>query len=205
MNLSQMRAQIDRRTGVRQDPLAANAYINEALNTISSRREWPWLDGLQSFPIAGQFATYDVGTDYSETRTLNVGNLEARYLYVADADKFNAVVPYIPSFGYEYIIEWTDGLAQLKILPTPPDGTQVLHRYTRTETLLVNDTDLPLMPERYHSALCDYATGLFLERITPSRADYYMTRAEKEIKDMFEATQRKTNPGRIRIREGYQY
>jgi hypothetical protein len=201
MNLSQLRIQIDRRTGVRQDTLATNAYINEALNIISSRREWPWLDGLQTITTTVDEPTYPVSSIYSETRTLNVGGWEAQQIYVADGDEYTGSA----CGSYEYVIEWNAGAAELTIYPTPPTGTACLHRFTRTEALLSSDTDTPYMPERYHSIICDLAAGMFLERIDPSRAQYYRDLAEKGMKQMGEAVQRKTNPGRIRIREGFPY
>jgi len=141
VNLSQLRTQIDRRTGKRQDPLATNAFINEAINVISSRREWPWLDALQTITTTVDIATYAVPTVYSETRTLNVGGLEAQQIYVADGDDFNAEA-WTPS-AYHYSIEWTSGEAELTLYPTPPADTTALHRYTRTEALLSGDTDTP--------------------------------------------------------------
>lgn len=204
MNLSQLRTQIDRRTGKRQDPLATNSYINEAINIISTRREWPWLDSLQTITTTDGEATYPVGSTYSETRTINVGGLEAQQIYIADGDEWDGITSFTPE-SYQYSIEWTDGVAQLTFYPTPPASTTVIHRFTRTEALVSSDTDTPLMPERYHSIICDMAAGLFLERIDPSRAEYYMARAEKALKTMSEAVQRKTNTGRIRVRDGFQY
>lgn len=204
MNLSQLRTQIDRRTGVRQDVLAANSYINEAINIISSRREWPWLDAVETFTTTADENTYAVPSTYSETRTVNVDGTEAQQIYIADADRFN-LDTYCPGYDFEYAIEWTSGSANLLLFPTPAGGTTVTHRFTRTETLLASDSSSPLMPERYHSIIADMAAGMFLERIQPTRAEYYRALAEKALKQMGEATQRKTNPGAIRIRDGFPF
>lgn len=203
MNLSQLRTQIDRRTGVRQDLLATNAYINEALNNISSRRDWPWLDTLQTVTTTVDENTYPVTAAYSETRTVNIGGIEAQQIYIADGDEFDGST-YCPDV-YEYSIEWEAGTAQLVVYPTPPADTTILHRFVRTEPLLANDQDTPLMPERYHTIICDQAAGLFLERIDASRSETYLARAEKGLKQMGEATQRKSSPTRIRIRPGAAY
>jgi len=200
MNLSQLRAQIDRRTGKRLDPLAANSFINEALNTVSSYREWPWLDALQTITTTEDENTYAVASTYSETRTVNVGGLEASLIYIADGDDYIG-----NASSYEYAIESTAGASEIILYPTPPTGTTVLHRFTRTEALMSSDTDEPLMPERYHAIVCDLAAGLFLEQIDPSRSEFYTARGNKALKQMTEATQRKTNTGRIRIREGFPY
>lgn len=202
MNLSQLRTQIDRRTGVRQDIPAANSFINEAINIISSRREWPWLDAVQTITTTADENTYDVATTYSETRTLNVAGVEAQQIYIADGDDFNRTT-YCPCDNtYEYAIEWAQGEAQLLIFPTPPADTEIIHRYTRTEALLVTDNSTPLMPERYHSIIAEMAAGMFLERVSPARAEFYRASAERALKQMSEGVQRKTNPGRIRIRDG---
>lgn len=205
MNLNALRTQIDRRTGVRQDVPAATAYINEAIATISSDREWPWLDALQSFTITADVngdpvAAYALPDSYSETRTVNVNGEEAQLIYIADADDFNL------SFD-NWLSDWmyTVDTNLLTIFPTPPVDTTVLHRYTRTEATLAADTDTPLMPERYHSLICDLASGLFLERINPARSENYMERYRKGQKAMREGVQRKTNPNRIRIRPGFPY
>lgn len=200
MNLSQLRAQIDRRTGVRQDVLAANSFINEAVNIISTRREWPWLDALQTITTTADENTYEVGANYSESRTVNVAGLEAEQIYIADGDEYAGTA--LNPDHYEYSIEWTSGTANLTLYPTPPAGTTVLHRYTRTESLLISDTATPFMPERYHSVIADLAASMFLERIQPSRAEYYRALADKALKTMSEGVQRKSNPGRIRIRPG---
>lgn len=204
MNLSQLRTQIDRRTGVRQDIPAANSFINEAINIISSHREWPWLDAVQTITTTDGVNTYDVPAAYSETRTLNIGGVEAQQIYVADGDEFN-ITTYTPCSGYEYVIEWSLGAGTLILFPTPPAGTDVTHRYTRTETLLVTDNSTPLMPERYHSVIADMAASMFLERITPTRAEYYRALADKGLKKMSEGVQRKTNPGRIRVRRDWNW
>lgn len=203
MNLSQLRTQIDRRTGVRQDIPAANSFINEAINIISSHREWPWLDAVQNITTTLDENTYSVPASYSETRTLNIAGLEAQQIYVADGDDFNGT-SYRPG-TYEYVIEWTLGSAELLIFPTPPANTSVIHRYTRTETLLTTDNSSPLMPERYHSIIADLAASMFLERIQPTRADYYRNLAEKGLKKMGEAVQRKANPSRIRTRHDWDW
>lgn len=198
MNLAQLRSNIDRRTGVRQDVLAANSFINEAINIISSRREWPWLDAVSTFTTDADTNVYTVPATYSETRSLNVGGVEAKNVNVIDADEFDANT-YAP-LNYEYAIEWASGQGELRIYPTPPAGTSVIHRYTRTESLLLQDTSEPLMPERYHSIIADLAASMFLERIQPTRAEYYRQLSDKALKTMTEGVQRKTNPGRIRIR-----
>lgn len=205
MNLSQLRTQIDRRTRVRQDIPAANSFINEAINIISSRREWPWLDAVQTITTTDGENSYDVASTYSETRTLNVNGFEARQIYIADGDDFDQTA-YAPcDGGYDYSIEWSLGEAKLLLYPTPPADTTLIHRYTRTEALLVTDNSSPLMPERYHSIIADMAAGMFLESINPARADYYRGMAERGLKQMSEGVQRKTNPGRIRIRDGAAY
>lgn len=201
MNLGQLRTQIDRRTRVRQDVAAANSFINEAINIIASYREWPWLDAVQTITTLEDVNAYDVTTTYSETRTVNINGLEAQQIYIADGDDFNAA-EYVPCGGYEYAIEWTAGSAGLLIFPTPPAGTTITHRYTRTEPLLSADSSSPLMPERYHSMIADKAASLFLESIKPERAEYYRASFERSLRQMAEGAQRKASPARIRIRPG---
>lgn len=205
MNLSQLRAQIDRRTGKKLDILAANSFINEAIDQISNHREWPWLDALQTITTTVDVdsvpvATYDVSAAYTETRTVNVGGLEAQQIYIADGDEYHAALYGLPC-QYQYSIEWVSGMAQLTFYPAPPEGTIIEHRYTRNEAVLSADTDTPLMPERYHSIIVDIVCALFLEQFSPSRSEFYSARANKALKAMGEATQRKANPGRIRVRD----
>lgn len=205
MILSQLRTQIDRRTGKQQDIPAANSYVNEAVNTISSFREWPWLDALQSFDITADVndnavAGYDLPDNYSETRTVNVQGEEAQLIYVADADSFN-----LDFDNWTNTYCYTIDTNQITFFPTPPVGTPVLHRYTRVEATLSSDNQAPLMPERYHSLIADLAAGLFLERVNPARSDMYLARYEKGQKRMAEGVQRKTNPNSVRIRPGFAY
>lgn len=198
MNLAQVRTQIDRRTGVAQDTPAANAYVNEALNLISNRREWPWLDAVETITLTTA-TSYPVATDYSETRALSINGIEARRIYISQGDAITT----FDDWNADYVYTLEEGAIQ--VFPQPPVGQVITHRYVRTEPLLSGDTSTPLLPERYHTTLCDLAAALFLERVDTKRSEYYHDRYEKNQKLMFEAVQRQAGPARIRIRGGAWY
>ena len=82
-----------------------------------------------------------------------MAGLEAQQIYIADGDEYAGTGP---CDGYEYTIEWSAGTAELRFFPQPPVDTEVIHRYTRVESLLNMDTDTPLMPERYHSIIIHF-------------------------------------------------
>lgn len=197
MNLAQIRTQIDRRTGVAQDIPAANAYINEAVQLISNRREWPWLDATQTITFTTATA-YDLPSDYSETRSVTVGGLPARRIYVSQGDDLD-----FDDWNNDYVYTLEEN--QIQVFPQPPVATTATHRYVRTESLLSAETSTPLIPERYHTTICDLAAALFLERVDMKRAEYYRDRYEDNQKLMFEAVQRAAGPARMRIRNGAWY
>lgn len=199
MNLQQLRIQIDRRTGKALDVPAANAYINEVVNLISNHREWPWLDATQLITITDEL-TYLLPADYSESRAVNVNGCEARRIYIADADDMMQFDDW--NEDYVYTIE----AGELRFFPQPVADQVVTHRYVKTEPLLSADTASPLIPERYHTVICDGAAALFLERADGiARADYYQDKYEKGLKKMVEGVQRQAGPARIRIRPGAWY
>lgn len=200
MNLSQLRSQMDRRTGKSCDVPAANAYINEAINIINNERTWPWMEAVHTIVIDGS-TDYDTPTDYAETQAIIVNGSEARRIYIADGDTYFTTFDDITE-DWQYSVTST---SKLVFYPTPPVGFNIVHRYFRTEPLLSQDLSSPLMPEAYHSLICDLASAFFLERISPSRADMYRANYERGQKKMYEAVERSTQPQRIRIRPGFPF
>lgn len=195
MNLQQLRVQIDRRTGMAQAVPAANAFINEALAIISQERDWPWLDATETVTITAA-TEYDLPADHVETRGVNFNGTELRYINIADGDTYNSEGIF-PSYSLEG--------GKLIFYPQLPEGETVTHRYLRSEPLLSADNDTPLMPERYHSLICDLAASMFLEARKPKRAEYYRDLYNKGQRKMYSATQRRVNPARARIRPGGWY
>lgn len=198
MNLAAMRAQVDRRTGKAQDVPAATAYINEAVQIISSARNWPWLDGVSTFTASA--ASTALPADWAETRSINVNGFEAQRVATADADQYN----FLDSFElYAYAVE--GGSLYLYPVNTPTSTTAVTHRYVKTEPAMSADSDVPLIPAVYHSFICDLASALFLERIAPSRSDFYHKRYEQGLRQMIQGARRAGGPTRIRVRPGGWY
>lgn len=135
MNLGQIRTQVDRRTGRAQDSSAANAYINEALQIISTERDWPWLDGVSAYTANSSSAA--LPTDWAETRSVNIAGFDAPRYNVADTDQFTQLD--LVDVLYVYAIEG----GSLYIYPNPSatSTVDVIHRYVKVEHPVVSDAD----------------------------------------------------------------
>lgn len=180
------------------DASAVNELVNEALSAITEEKPWPWLDGVDSFATTADTASYALPDDWAQTRAVTIRGQEARRLNIADADQWQQLDQWAGPFAYAL-----EG-GNLLIVPTPDTGTEVVHRYRRTEALLVADTDEPLLPVQYHTAVVCYASALVCERLDKQsdRGPNFRAEYERWLRRMNDAMQRSQRPNRVRIRPG---
>ena len=199
MDLTTMQTQLDLKTGIGLSVEAQRSYLNEAVQFISAEADWPWLDATDATVLTvNAQARYTLPTDWERTRTVNVGGMDARFMNIADIDRFQYFddVRTLWSFG-------VDG-GSLVIAPTPTSALALIHRYVKQEPVLVNPSDTPLIPTRFHAAIVTYAAKLAMEqRGKTGRVDTF----DKSWKDwkraMVDEQRRTRGPLRIRVRNGY--
>lgn len=194
MNLGQLRVAVDRRTGVAQDRTSCTATINEALQQISTERDWPWMDGTSSFNTAS-VATYALPADWADTRSLTVAGCRARPISGADGDAFAGFDD--GTTLYQYSI----GDGDLTLYPTP-GVVAVVHRYVLTEPALAADSDTPLLPAQFHPVLADLAAHMFLLRMSDKRAADFQVSYDKGLRRIIGSSTRGAGTKRIQVRPG---
>jgi len=197
VNLTQLMSALDRKTGMAMDASAKVEWINEAIQAISTERDWPWLDGLDSFNTADGTASYDNPSDWMRTRLITVAGAPAQRIDIADGDAYSVAFDDWRSY-YHYALEGND----ITFYPTPTAVLAVKHRYVKQEPMLDDGTDTPLMPSQYHQAIVSYAAARVMERMSDPRAQTFDSEYERWKKRMLDATARGQQPTRVRVRAG---
>ena len=197
MNLGQMRTALDQLTGLGMDTSAQDAWINAAIQQISTEREWPWLDGTDSFSTVADTAEYALPSDWAGTRSVT--------------SSYGATYPPVPirtgddwddwrdDYDYGFAIEGTN----LVLYPTPTSVFTIKHRYIKTETALSSDSDTPELPTEFHWAIIHLAAALTYDRLgqmpqaAAQRALY-----DNYYRNMLARLSRARGPRRVRVRPG---
>lgn len=198
MNLAEMRASVDLRSGVGLTDAATNDAINEALARLSTVDDWPWLvaEPLELEAVADE-GQYDLEPDTRKVLSVTVEEMPCTWVAPDVIDSWDGASG-APARAYT-----VRGLL-LDLRPLPAEADEIIVRYLVHEPRLTADDDEPLLPSAYHDVLVDFAAGIALERVGElARADRSMDRFDKWVKSM-RATARRQGPdvGRIRVRPG---
>lgn len=196
MNLAQIRQAVNNRTGHAFDQSSLTGFINEVIGDISSRRNWPWLEGVSSFTTTTDDPDYDLPADWMETRSITIDGLPCRPVSIHDGDQYNNFQD-LTSF-YQYSIEG----GQIIFYPTPPE-VDVVHRYVKQEPALASDSDVPLMPSQYHNVIANGTAAMVCGRLDDKKVTRLDAQFEAGVRNMYSALSTKGGPNRIRVRNGY--
>lgn len=191
MNLAELRAAVQERTGVDYGVNALNSVINEALADIANEGDWPWLETEATFDTVQGTEGYALPASYSRTRVvaMNGETIDARSPRDFENDA--------SSEGF------TVRGNNLVLAPVPSRVATVTHVYFQAEPPLIADTDTPLLPAQYHPAVVNYAASIVLERVgefkkSERRKDAY----DEWLKKTKKGAMRALGPKRIRVRPG---
>lgn len=197
MNLGQLRTALDQLTGVGMDTSAQTTWINAALHDIASRRDWPWLEGTDSFNTAAGTASYSLPADWQATRGLLIGGDPAAFVNVAEGDNYDDWDQSEARWSF------TVDADNLTIYPTPGAVVACTHRYVKEEADLSSDSDTPLIPARHHWMVLHLAAMLVHTRMGNMPAASFH---EQQFDRLFDAAVRALNkqrgPWLARIRPG---
>lgn len=156
--LSQLRAQVNRRSGHYLTDEALNDLINEALNALSLEARWPWLDATATITWPADATTTTMPWSWQTIRAVTVdGRREYRPRSQRDVDTYTDGEP---GWSYGYAVHGRT----ITLAPAPAEGLDVVIRGTRLDGPLVNDVDEPFLPDAYTDGLVQLATALVFDR-----------------------------------------
>jgi len=178
VNHAELRASLERRTGVAFDAAAQTEFLNDALRAVATEADWPWLETTVTVALAAGDAVYALPTGYLDTRSVTSAGRSLERIAIEDADRFASWQSAPP---LAYAIEGAD----LVVCPTPAAVGELLHRYTAAETVLAADGDVPLLPASFHPVVVCYASRVMMDRLDqPRRAGRFDDEFQAWIRQM---------------------
>lgn len=172
-------------------------FINRAVQAVSVHKDWSWLDASATITTTASQAAYTLPNDY--LRTVSVTNVDNEMLvYVSASDVDASAEIESPDPIYYTVVD-----GEMILVPTPQSTAVLRHRYRRREPALVNDTDQPLLPTAYRSAIVEYALALCHRRARDeARAATAMDAYRSILDDVNAIPLQTTSTGRIKVRSG---
>jgi hypothetical protein len=173
--------------------------INLAINQIEEQQMWPWTEGLDNPVLTAGSGVVGLQPDWRATRSLHIANpWTVEIAPVAPGDLLRFATPYqgLPAV-------YAEVAAGIQVRPLPDSGYTLIHHYYRQTPLLVNDTDIPLMPDRFSGAIVATAALLLAEREGNRQlAQLYQTDVTNWVTLMRRSVKRLTSPVVPRVRSG---
>lgn len=158
-NLEQLRDAVRIRLGVPaadafySDPTVDN-LINEALNAVATEVDWPWLEATETISTVAGTAAYTPAANWTRTKALTINQYDSLLLRsLQEIREIDSTVQGLPLY---YCV----AAEQIILRPVPDAVYAIIHDYYKIEPALVTNTDTPLMPAPYHSAIVEYAVYL---------------------------------------------
>lgn len=192
MNLGDLRTAVSQRSGVAYDADALDSVINEALTTLSTERDWPWLEATWTFTETTGQGSYSPPWSWRKVRHVSRGGRTLPMVPISQLD------------GDAGEAGWALEGDRLVIGPTPAGSTVGFTvRYVREEQPLTAPASTPILPAEWHPALVDYAAAILLERLERFQsADRCMARFKDAKRRMVSQSNRVKGPHRVRVRPG---
>lgn len=201
---SAIRSAVYERTGLpTDDGLVTAAFLNgaiqQALDFYSTLADWPWLQETISVSVLTGTPGYAVPADWSRTRFLRIDDsyplrpFSLEELYTRWTDDASVGRP------SEFAID-DEGIV---LRPTPDQAYTMIHGYLKTEPVMTDDANSPLLPVRYHYAIVEYASWLALRRTRDEqRAQEAKSAFDEYLRAMRDDRRRTDGPIRVRVRPG---
>lgn len=175
-----------------------NRHVNQALDEISSEHDWPWLDAVETINTVAGTAGYTPVATWLRTKQVRIAEeYPMRLVTLADLET------QWPSSDRGMPGIFTIFASQIVFRPIPDAVYVVTHRYTRTEVDLSTDSDTPLMPAQFHSAIVARATVLAARRLGRWQlANVHTPDVERWSKLMRDDQRRSRGAVRVKVRPG---
>lgn len=208
MNLGQMRTRLYHQCGIATTDAtvtteSATEHLNAAMHMIEAAHDWPWLWRRDTITtVAGAtIDTHDLyspAADWIRTKQLRISPYQpmVRMEVHELEDQWPDTTQGLPS-------SWAVDADHIRIRPFPDAEYTIRHLYVRIEPDLSADTQSPLMPAKFHSAIVEGATWLALRsdredvRGAAAKAEY-----DRWLTVMRDDDRRSSSPGRVRVRPG---
>lgn len=197
MDVADYTVEIRREMGAKDDdPVISDEIclwaLNNALKTIATDKDWPWLYTEETFNSAANDSQYDLPAGYTRSAFITFdggGPIEPSTRITHAQDRVTTGVP------SSYVIEGT----QLRLYPTPRSVAPVVHAYYQAEPALVDPTDEPLLPDAYSNwAVLEAAIEVSIRTNNLSRLQTLRDRAAQVRQGVVDNYRRSNAPGRIR-------
>lgn len=152
------------------DALITDAFVNtsldDALNRISSERDWWWLAHTATLTFDTVNGQASLPSDFMRANKLVINDSVVEPIPLDD---------YLDPQGGEAAYGWIVYGSTVKITPVPSTSTNGTFYYFRSEPSLSSDSSSPLMPAVYHYAIVAYAAYLCCaRRQDETRASLYL-------------------------------
>ena len=180
MQLQAIRTEVRDRSGVDSaDGMAVDAVltrlINSALREVANMRDWDWLKAEETITtVVGQ-------TSYARNSAARVSTLliDDQYSEVMRLVTPRAAASYARYDGRPMV--WHVQAGSLIVYPKPSTVRTLTHTYLRIEPALVDDTDVPIMPD-YAIDLVIVKAGLKVAARTDNTSQHrLLSQEEKDI------------------------
>lgn len=168
--------------------------INQALVTLDAEARWPWMEQVDTVPLAAGATFFTVPAAWRATRSVFNGADEMGLVSPSDIMGASGVGP--PS-------AWSVVGNRILIAPAANAALNLTHLYYLQTVDLVADADVTLVPDQFNDAVVCKAAELLSAREddTGARAahaqDYgrWVDRMRRDVR-------RSTGPVRVRVRPG---
>lgn len=171
--------------------------LNESIQYNNTLGEWPWTKKTGTISMTAGTNSYSLPNDWVKTRVLSIDGYDTmQELSLKEIrDKVTTEQGAPTYFCVENEL--------IYVRPTPNSSYTVNHDYLQEEPILVNGTDVPLMPEQWRYAIVEYAAYLaHMRQGDFAAADRAMARHQKWYEAMADHRRRTTGGRRIRVRPG---
>lgn len=160
--LAQLRRSVRSRLGIPvtdqfQTDDVIDEHINIAIQTIEQEARWPWQETADTVTIHDNSGQFNVPADWKATRAILSGRHQLTIVSPIDL-----LISPVTDTGNPQIATIVDRTVKLR--PSPPAGSKLVHVYYRTPTLLADDEDSPQMPTEYAPAIIAKAAELMSVR-----------------------------------------
>ena len=121
--------------------------INNAVHRVTSHRDWPWLEAVETFETVPRQRAYDTPAGWS--RTLRLAREESDYDMTLISARNIQTYERRGRTSVAYYVE----RAKLWVVPTPEEAFNLIHVYYKDEATLANESDELALPERFMDAV----------------------------------------------------
>lgn len=180
-------------------PASFRSFVKAGVRAVEADLRGPdWLRVVATFPTVAGTGSYAVPATWAKTISLRLSTEDEHLPYVGRASLDGA---YGGSVATGTPGAWFQEGGFLYLRPVPGEVLTVEHRYLRTETDLVLDTDTPLLPARFHDGVVEKACSLAMARKRDyPAAKWHRDEYERWLASMRDEQTRVTIPPRIRTR-----